>query len=183
MGLSVIQVAKRRGIKTISVVRRPEVEADMVAHGADAVVVYAGKSYVAMRRVLAKIKQITNGEPIKLAFNAVCGQSGELLAKCLGHGGKMLTYGAMSNDPMQVNGAALVFQDLSYEGFHLRKFVGSVDPREVQIMFRWLTEFLESGDFKPAHVKKVYPLTEVKQAVTDSFEGKGVGKILIKCDA
>ena len=32
-----------------------------MAHGADAVVVFDGKSYLAMRRVLAKIMQITNG--------------------------------------------------------------------------------------------------------------------------
>ena len=63
-------------------------------------------------------------------------KSAELLAKCLTDGGEMLTYGATSGEPMAVSGAALVFQNLSYKGWHLGRFLASLDQREQDIMFR-----------------------------------------------
>ena len=57
------------------------------------------------------------GSKIRLALNAVCGLSGELLAKCLAPGGTILTYGVMSREPMSVSGGQLLFKGLTYKGW------------------------------------------------------------------
>ena len=92
MGVSIIAVAKARGIKTVSIVRRGGLEADLLARGADAVVVYAGERNETQAETFlaaaAAVKEKTGGAKIKIALNAVCGLSGELLAKCLAPMGK-----------------------------------------------------------------------------------------------
>jgi trans-2-enoyl-CoA reductase len=123
MGNAVIQVAKLKGIKTVNVVRREGLEAELRALGADAVIVYDGArgedQAEAFAAAAAAVKLATGGAKLKLACNAVCGLSGELLAKCLAPGGTILTYGVMSREPMSVSGGQLLFKDLTYKGFHL----------------------------------------------------------------
>ena len=84
-------MARLKGIKTVNIVRRGGLEAPLLALGADAVVVYEGargegqaESFAA---AAAAVCEATGGAPIQLACNAVCGLSGELLAKCLSSGG------------------------------------------------------------------------------------------------
>ena len=72
VGLAVIQMAKTMGFKTISQVRRGELIAPLKALGADHVVI-EGSGWA------KQLKELTGGEPIKLALNSIGGASAELL--------------------------------------------------------------------------------------------------------
>jgi NADPH:quinone reductase-like Zn-dependent oxidoreductase len=90
LGRQVIQLCKHRGIKTINVVRRRELGDELLALGADAVIVSTEED------VAARTKEITGGEG---AYGAVECVGGELFAKVAGgvrNGGTVIMYGAMS---------------------------------------------------------------------------------------
>ena len=149
MGVSVISVAKLRGIKTVNIVRREGVAEQLRALGADVVVVYSGNrgenQAAEFQSAAAEVKQATGGAKIRVALNAVCGLSGELLAKCLAPGGSILTYGVMSQEPMSVSGGQLLFKDITYKGFHVGKWKAS-NPDDYAQMWEFLVEHAEKGD-------------------------------------
>lgn len=89
VGLSVIQIAKAMGFKTISQVRREELIAPLKALGADHVVV-EGSGWA------KQVKELTGGEPIQLALNSIGGASASDQIKALGEGGTQVTFGGMA---------------------------------------------------------------------------------------
>ena len=71
------------------------------------------------REFKERVKEWTKGgkEDLKLALNCVGGDAAMAMAKVLGEGGCMVTYGAMSKSPMRVGASMLIFKDLRFEGF------------------------------------------------------------------
>ena len=184
MGNAIIQIAKLKGIKTVNVVRREGLEAELRALGADAVVVYSGlrgdDQAEAFEAAAAAVKLATGGAQIKLACNAVCGLSGELLAKCLAPGGTILTYGVMSREPMSVAGGQLLFKNLTYKGFHLGAWTAN-NTASLPAMWDFLIEAVASGAFVFPSVDSEWPLTKIKEAVARAFESQRNGKVLLRC--
>lgn len=127
----------------------------------------------------AKVKELIGKVKINLAINAVCGLSGELLAKCLSPGGLHLTYGVMSQQPMNISGGQLLFKDISYQGWHLNKL--KVQKDKYEEMWKWLVSAMIHGKVTTTAVDTVYSLKEAKDAVKHAFSSARSGKILFKC--
>jgi len=183
VGQAVIQVARARGLKTVSIVRREGLAESLCAAGADAVVVFAGErggdEKGRVEAAAAEVKKATGGAKIKLALNGVCGLSGELLAKCLAPGGDILTYGVMSQEPMSVSGGQLLFKAITYRGWHLGQLMA--DKAAFDECFEFCASKFESGEMQAATVEEVFDLKDVVTAVTKSHESKRSGKILLRC--
>jgi len=123
VGQSVVQIAKKRGIKTVNVVRpRDEQEYGelverMKAYGAEIVV---PSNLVGT----PQFKELLSDLPApKLALNCVGGNSATDLARHLAPGGTMVTYGGMSKRPVQVPTSLLIFNDIKLRGFWLSRWV------------------------------------------------------------
>lgn len=184
MGNAIIQVAKLKGIKTVNVVRREGLEAELRALGADVVIVYTGARGEGQGEAFAAaaeaVKIATGNAKIGLACNAVCGLSGELLAKCLAPGGTILTYGVMSREPMSVAGGQLLFKDLTYKGFHLGSW-SARNADKLPGMWEFLIEAVASGSFVFPPIDSEWPLANIKEAVARAFESQRSGKVLLRC--
>jgi NADPH:quinone reductase-like Zn-dependent oxidoreductase len=88
VGLSVIQMAKAMGIRTISQVRREALIGPLKALGANHVVI-EGSGWA------KRAQELTDGEPIRLALNSIGGASASDQIKALGEGGTQVTFGGM----------------------------------------------------------------------------------------
>ena len=88
VGLSVIEMSRHLGLKTINVVRREELIEPLKKLGAD-VVVLEDSGYE------KKVADLTGGEPVRLALNSVGGESAIRLVRSLSEGGVHVTFGAM----------------------------------------------------------------------------------------
>jgi trans-2-enoyl-CoA reductase len=102
VGYCVIQFAKALGIKTINLVRRTDVIDDLRQLGGNI--------------VMTEADYIPDGT-LSLALNAVGGPSATILSKALAPGGTMVTYGAMSKEPIPLSNAALIYKELTFKGF------------------------------------------------------------------
>lgn len=128
VGRAAIQFGKLWGLRSINVIRDRESEAqtenlrqELISLGADIVVT---ESQFLSREWKDRLAEITrNGrDHISLALNCVGGKSATTLARALGEGGTMVTYGGMSKQPVSLPVGLLIFKDIRFVGFWLSKW-------------------------------------------------------------
>src|ERR1043166_1540587 len=112
-GQCVIQIARERGLKTVNVVRRPELVEELRSLGGDVVLVDG-------ENLRDEVAAATGKSAIRLALNAVGGENGLRVAKCLSSDGTMVTYGAMSLQPLCIPNGMLIFKNLRFTGFWVK---------------------------------------------------------------
>ncbi|PYL80419.1 MAG: alcohol dehydrogenase [Verrucomicrobia bacterium] len=171
-GRAVIQIARELGYKTVNVVRRDELIDELRAEGGDAVIVDG-------ENLRHEVKDATSNAPIHLGLNAVGGESALRLANCLAPGSTLVTFGAMSLQPLKIPNGLLIFKDLRFRGIWINKWYDNATMQERMDAFRPLFEMAKRGLLK-TKVEKTYPLPEAKAAVTHAAQGKRSGKIIFE---
>ena len=120
-GRAVIQIARELGFKTVNVVRREELIDELRAEGGDVVLVDG-------ENLRDEVKDATTSDaPIRLGLNAVGGSSALRLANCLAPESTMVTFGAMSLQPLKIPNGLLIFKDLRFRGIWINKWVRQRD--------------------------------------------------------
>jgi trans-2-enoyl-CoA reductase len=170
VGRAVIQIAHATGLRTINVVRRPELVPELQALGADAVLVES-------EDLRGEISAATTGAPLRLALNAVGGESALRLANALAPGGTVVTYGAMSRKPLRIPNGLLIFKDQRWRGFWVSQWYRQASPEACQTMFAELFALAQRGVIH-APVERIYPLEEAVAALAHAAHGGRAGKIL-----
>jgi mitochondrial enoyl-[acyl-carrier protein] reductase / trans-2-enoyl-CoA reductase len=171
-GRAVIQIAHELGYKTVNIVRRAELIEELRAEGGDIVVVDG-------ENLRGEVKTATSGAQIRLGLNAVGGDSALRLANCLAPGSTMVTYGAMSLQPLKIPNGLLIFKDLRFRGIWINKWYDNATKQERMEAFEPLFGMAKRGLLK-TKVEKAYPLTDAKAAVTHAAQGKRSGKIIFE---
>ena len=169
-GRAVIQIANDLGYKTVNVVRRAELVDELRSEGSD-VVLNDGEN------LREEVKNATSGAPIRLGLNAVGGESALRLANCLAPGSTMVTFGAMSLQPLKIPNGLLIFKDLRFRGIWINKWYDNATMAERMDAFRPLFEMAKRGLLK-TKVERAYPISETKAAVAHAAQGKRSGKII-----
>jgi trans-2-enoyl-CoA reductase len=171
-GRAVIQIARELGFKTVNVVRREELIDELRAQGGDVVLVDG-------ENLREEVKHATSGAPIRLGLNAVGGDSALRLANCLAPGSTMVTFGAMSLQPLKIPNGLLIFKDLRFRGIWINKWYDDATMQERIDAFRTLFEMAKRGLLR-TKVEKSYPLEEAKAAVAQAARGQRSGKIIFE---
>jgi mitochondrial enoyl-[acyl-carrier protein] reductase / trans-2-enoyl-CoA reductase len=171
VGRSAIQIAKARGWRTLNVVRRPELVDELKSQGADVVVL----EEVDLR---AEVENLCGTLRPRLALNAVGGASALNLANALGDGGTLVTYGAMGRQPLKLPNGLLIFRDLAFRGFWLKKWSAQLSSARRAEVMAGLVKLSLSGQLKmPVH--RVFPLTELVDAIAEANQEGRSGKVLL----
>jgi trans-2-enoyl-CoA reductase len=171
-GRAVIQIARQLGYKTVNVVRRSELIDELRAEGGDVVLVDSEN----LRR---EVEDVIGGPPVRLGLNAVGGESALRLANCLAPGSTLVTYGAMSLQPLKIPNGLLIFKDLRFRGIWINKWYDNATPAQRMEAFQHLFEMAKRGLLQ-TKVEKAYPLSEAKTAVAQAARGQRSGKIIFE---
>jgi mitochondrial enoyl-[acyl-carrier protein] reductase / trans-2-enoyl-CoA reductase len=171
-GRDVIQIARELGYKTANVVRRAELVNELRAEGGDVVLIDG-------ENLRQEVKNATGGASIRLGLNSVGGDSALRLANCLAPSGTLVSFGAMSLQPLKIPTGLLIFKDLRFRGIWINKWYDNATPSERIETFRPIFEMARRGLLQ-TKVEKAYPLSEVKAAVTHAAQGKRSGKIIVE---
>jgi NADPH:quinone reductase-like Zn-dependent oxidoreductase len=165
VGRWVIAFAKARGLKTVNVVRRPELVAELKAIGGDVVVVDSPT-------VSKEIKAAVGKAELRLALDGVSGPATGVLASTLSLHGTLVIYAAMSEAAMSISPLDAIFKDLTTRGFWLGhdESLAKSAPAMVQA-----AEMIASGRVQ-IPVAATYPLSFIKEAVAHALRG---GKIIL----
>jgi trans-2-enoyl-CoA reductase len=172
VGRSVIQLAKALGLRTLNVVRRAELVGELRGMGADVVVT----EDMDLRR---EASDLCGGALPKLGLNAVGGASALNLANALCAGAPLVTYGAMSRQPLKIPNGLLIFKNICLHGFWLRRWKGTASRREVRNTYERLAAYLATGVLHtPVH--KVFQLDQALEAIVEAAQEKRSGKVLLR---
>ena len=93
LGRMVIRLAKKDGIKTISVVRRHDAVAELKSLGGGAVLCTEDGP------IHEQVRGLTGGLGVRFAIDPVGGAIGTELFRSLGDDGRLLVYGSLSEQP------------------------------------------------------------------------------------
>jgi trans-2-enoyl-CoA reductase len=171
-GRAVIQIASELGYKTVNVVRREELVEELRQEGGD-IVFIDGES------LRDDVKEATSGAPIRLGLNAVGGDSALRLANTLAPEATMVTYGAMSLQPLKIPNGLLIFKDLRFRGIWINKWYDNATAEERTRTFNELFKMAKRGLLK-TKIEKAYPLSEAAKAVAHAAQSKRSGKIIFE---
>lgn len=169
-GQCVIQIARELGLKTVNVVRRPELVEELRSLGGDVVLVDG-------ENLREEVAAATGKAPIRLALNAVGGEDALRVAKCLASDGTMVTYGAMSLQPLAIPNGMLIFKNLRFTGFWVNKWYDAATPEQRGETFAPLFDMAQHGLLR-TKVEKTYPLSEAQAAIAHASQDKRGGKIV-----
>ncbi|MHA1984325.1 MAG: zinc-dependent alcohol dehydrogenase family protein [Candidatus Hodarchaeales archaeon] len=172
VGQYVIAFAKHLGIKTVNVVRRESAIDELTQIGGDIVLV-DGKD------LAKRVSKITNKVPIKIGFDGVAGDATHRLSQCLEFGGTVVNYGAMSLQKCELGASQTIFKQIKLMGIWLQKWTQMASPEEVKVLYQITNEAVIKGIVK-TKIDTVYPLNEIKSALTHAMQDSRNGKILLK---
>ncbi|MCJ1233770.1 mitochondrial 2-enoyl thioester reductase [Varicellaria rhodocarpa] len=185
VGRAAIQLGKKWGWKNIAVVRsRPGDEGvalreELLALGATHVV---SEEEVLARSFADQVATWTDGgrEKVRLALNCVGGKPATALAKILSPGAHMVTYGAMSKQPMLIPAGLLIFKDLVFDGFWVSKW-SDKHPEEKERTVRELLGMIRRAELRDVPTVEVLwgegtEAEELVSAVQGTLEGYRKGK-------
>jgi|TARA_B110000438_G_scaffold184508_1_gene176218 trans-2-enoyl-CoA reductase len=172
-GRFVIAIAKKRGAKTVNIVRRPELIEELKAAGADAVIVDAGDPDA----TAALVKEATGGADIRCGFDCVASTGTVTIARCLRESGTVINYGFMTGKSSE-----MAFQDLFLKSITLQGMNMSSDrtATERKAVLQDLANMTVAGELE-AKIAGTYTLEQAQEAFAHQARtgANRQGKIII----
>lgn len=171
VGGYLVQIARKRGLKTVNIVRRESAVQSLVDVGGDVVLV-EGKD------LQKRVEEATGGGQIRLGVDAIGGVATERLARSVANGGTVVNYGLLSGENCQLSGASLVFRDLTLKGFWLATWYKTASAEKRGAVFAELGQMIAEGSLS-ARVQATYPIDKISKAIAVAATNGRDGKILI----
>ncbi|KAI1392082.1 NAD(P)-binding protein [Hypoxylon trugodes] len=188
VGRAAIQLGRLWGYRSINVIRARESAEETQALvdelkelGATHVVTEEEFQAREFRERLAEWTR-GNREGVRLGLNCVGGKSAQGIAKTLGSGGTMVTYGGMARQPVALPTGLLIFKDLRFVGFWLSRWADR-DPAEKERTVNEILGLVREGKLKDVPTQEltwnweteVSTLTGAVQGTLQGFRGgKGI---------
>jgi trans-2-enoyl-CoA reductase len=171
VGHNVIRIAKAMGLRTVSVVRRENQVAPLLATGADAAVVDGPDLH-------ERVKAAISCAPIRLAFDAVAGNGTAKLGRCVADNGTIVSYGLLSSGDCVVDASDVVFRNIALRGFWFTHWFETSSASERNHVYREIGRMIDQKVIN-VHVEGVYPITQVKEALAHAARPERNGKVLL----
>lgn len=149
VGKCAIQMGKIWGYKSINIIReRPgceQVKQDLLDLGADEVITTEELENKDL------MKSRYGDREIKLALNCIGGPLTVNMCKLISDGAQVVTYGAMSRQPLRIPAALLIFRTIQFHGFWVSPWIDA-HPEEREVMLKELFEWIKQGRFRSPEV-------------------------------
>ena len=169
----VIQLAHKRGVRIIALVRDLAQADGLRALGADEVLDIADAG------LGKRVQELTGGKGFNVALDAVGGAIGTKIFEHIAPFGRFVLYGSISKDPGQYFNAQLVYKNLFVKGFGVRAYLNGLSPDGRAAMTQSLIAAIGDPAFQLPVVRS-YGLDQFRAAILENGQGGRSGKILFK---
>ena len=170
LGRLITRVAKYKGIRSISVIRRTGLEDELLANGADHVMI-DGEDLA--ERVHAYI-----GHGAQRALDAVAGEATGRLFNSVADFGTLICYGLLGRDQAVFPAAQLIFRDVNVQGYSRLRYLRSLSPELAEKLYEELFEGMAQGLFETP-VLQTFSFDDIHEAVALAEQSGGEGKVLL----
>jgi NADPH:quinone reductase-like Zn-dependent oxidoreductase len=171
VGRLLIVLAHQRGLRTVNVVRRPELADELRQLGADLVVVDGDD-------LAAKVARETGDAPIRLGLEAIGGKATGRICDCVASDGTVVHYGSMSGQNPEVSRNNFTYRGVRLTGFMLGRFMAKRNAQKIREIYADLGGQVLQGKLV-APVDTVYPIERIREALAHADKGGRNGKILV----
>jgi NADPH2:quinone reductase len=171
VGLAAIEIGKVIGARVIAAASSDEKLEVCKQHGADEVINYATED------LRDRIKQLTGGKGVDVAFDPVGGDYSEPALRSMAWGGRFLVIGFAAGDIPRIPLNLPLLKACSIVGVFWGSFMER-DPKHGRENIHELITWFAEGKLKP-HVSATYPLEHVAEALNDLMERKVTGKAVL----
>jgi len=171
VGRLLIVLAHQRGLRTVNVVRRPELADELRQLGADLVIVDG-------EDLAERVARETGNAPVKLGVEAIGGAATGRLAECVMTDGTVVHYGSMSGEDPRVGRSNFIYRGVRLTGFMLGRFLAKRSPQKIREIYADLAGQVVAGKLH-APVDTVYPIEKIRDALAHADKGGRNGKILV----
>lgn len=165
VGRSVIAFAKQKGIRTINIVRRPELIQDLKQIGAD-VVPLAGPN------AAAEVNRATGGALVRLALDGVGAQATGTLLDIVGWEAKIVCYAFPAREPITFNPFGMVAKRASIHPFFMHY---PDNLPKIPEKIRSAAELVANRQLR-LPIAAIYPVRRFSEALHHALGG---GKVLL----
>ena len=172
-GRYLIRLARRRGVRTVNVVRRESMIADLQELGGDVVILDGPE-------LSSRVAAATGGAPIKLGIDAVGGAATQRIAECLAPDTNLVSYGSMSAEPCHLDFYLMFRQGITLHGLSFARQFRRRTTQQVRGMYARLAALMASGELVTP-IAGVYPLDRVVEACAHAARtgSEREGKVVI----
>jgi NADPH:quinone reductase-like Zn-dependent oxidoreductase len=171
VGIAAIQIARAQGAISIVTTRTSKKKAELLALGANHVIVSNEES------IPARVNEITHGKGAKIVFDPVAGKGIEILAETLSPGGTLFVYGNLSLEattPFPLFTA--LGKGLSVRGYTLFEIVALPEVRAKGEQY--IFDHIQDGSFQPK-IARTFTLEKIVDAHAYMESNEQIGKIVV----
>ena len=170
VGIAAIEMVRAEGGISIATTRTAQKKAELVALGADHVIVTDEED------LAARVNEITSGKGARIVFDPVGGKGLEALAAAAAESGIIFEYGALATEPTPFPLFSALRKHLTIKGYTLFEVVSNATA--FPVAKKYVFDHLTAGDFKP-RIDKVFPLAEIAEAQRYMESNAQIGKIVV----
>jgi NADPH:quinone reductase len=170
VGLAAIQLANAVGAIPIATTRNKAKEASLKDVGAKFVVNTKTEGWV------QKVREITSGKGLDLAFDPVAGPELENVAQTMRSEGTIFVYGALSPEPTPFPLFVAIGNNLTVRGYTLFSIV--TNSERFERAKRWVFDHVASGEPKSV-IARTFTLDQIVDAHRYLESNEQVGKIVV----
>ena len=168
VGLAAIQIVKVEGGTSIATTRTSAKRDQLIALGADHVIVTEDEDLV------ARVQSITGGKGARIVFDPVGGDYINTLAQATANGGTIFLYGMLSGKPTPFP-LATFGRTVGMFGYTFGELRGTPDW---ETMKKYIYDRLADGSFKPK-IARSFPFDQTVEAYRYLESNEQIGKIVI----
>jgi NADPH:quinone reductase-like Zn-dependent oxidoreductase len=170
VGGAAIEMVKAEGGISIATTRTSKKKAELLAMGADHVIVTEEED------LAARVQEVTRNKGARIIFDPIAGRGLEALASAAAKRGIIFEYGALAAEPTPYPLFACLSKQLTIKGYVLFEVVG--DPVTFSKAKQYVFDHLASGRFIP-RIDKTFPLKDIVAAHRYMESNAQIGKIVV----
>ncbi|WP_340556398.1 zinc-dependent alcohol dehydrogenase family protein [Streptomyces sp. GSL17-111] len=171
----IVWLAARRGLRCLAAVRRTEACPGLRDSGA--LPLHARTA----AELTARVGEATGGRGVDAALDAVGGAVGGAALRCVRAGGRFVSYGLLSGDPLPVPPAELIFRGVRVSGFWLPERLEELGPPARDAVGRLMDDVhtAVAAGLPGFEVAARYDLGDHPRALDHALRRGSAGKVLL----
>ena len=173
LGRMMIRLGRHDGFKTLNVVRRREAIDELKALGADAVICTEDGP------IEDQVRRIVGAEGVRSAIDPVGGETGTALFRSLAPEGRLIVFGSLSEQPLQIESRLMIAGDRRVQGFWLGHYMRQQSIPAALRLFGEITAMMRKKVLT-SEIGRVYPLDEITEAARHADTIARHGKVLLR---
>lgn len=179
LGHMIARLGRHCGFKTVNVVRRDVYQESLRQAGGDEVIVF-DPTMDPVEKLVEQVQAVTGSDLVRYAVDPVGGATAEAVVNCLGQQGRLLLFGTLSGQSMELAPRSIMERDASVSGFWLGNFMMQQNLIFKMKLVRRITGLIQSGVLA-TEIHSQYALSQITEAVRAAEDQQVSGKIVLKC--